>query len=179
MKNPFKKFIKQQVKLEFSTCGEVMIDGLPFAFGVESAGKASDKGLCVSISGDAVNDGRVTFSDVEYYENHGGKITVVKYDLKLVTKSDGKKIYQAKFSKIPITEKDTSVLFRKMTEEEVIQRINCEIAFKVTPHFNGDDTPEVMLTVYPYENLLTGSAVQWLNVTSDQDYFLHKYTKNK
>ena len=28
-----------------------MIDGLPFAFGVESAGKASDKGLCVSISG--------------------------------------------------------------------------------------------------------------------------------
>ena len=53
-----------------------MIDGLPFAFGVESAGKASDKGLCVSISGEAVNDGRVTFSNLEYYENHGGKITI-------------------------------------------------------------------------------------------------------
>ena len=93
-----------------------------------------------------------------------------------LTVSDGKKIYQAKFTKIPITEKDTSVLFRKLTEEEVVQRLNCEIAFKVTPHFSGEDTPEVMLTVYPYENMLTGSAVQWLKVTSDKDYFLHKYS---
>ena len=62
MKNPFAGLKKKQVKLQFSTCGEIMIDGLPFAFGVESAGKASDKGLCVSISGEAVNDGRVTFS---------------------------------------------------------------------------------------------------------------------
>ena len=56
MKNPFAGLKKKQVKLQFSTCGEIMIDGLPFAFGVESAGKASDKGLCVSISGEAVND---------------------------------------------------------------------------------------------------------------------------
>lgn len=176
MKNPFAGLKKKQVKLQFSTCGEIMIDGLPFAFGVESAGKASDKGLCVSISGEAVNDGRVTFSNLEYYENHGGKITLVKHGFSLVTKKDGKKIYQAKFTKIPITEKDTSVLFRKLTEEEVVQRLNCEIAFKVTPHFRGEDTPEVMLTVYPYENMLTGSAVQWLKVTSDKDYFLHKYS---
>ena len=104
------------------------------------------------------------------------KITLVKHGFSLVTKKDGKKIYQAKFTKIPITEKDTSVLFRKLTEEEVVQRLNCEIAFKVTPHFSGEDTPEVMLTVYPYENMLTGSAVQWLKVTSDKDYFLHKYS---
>ena len=44
MKNPFAGLKKKQVKLQFSTCGEIMIDGLPFAFGVESAGKASDKG---------------------------------------------------------------------------------------------------------------------------------------
>ena len=102
MKNPFAGLKKKQVKLQFSTCGEIMIDGLPFAFGVESAGKASDKGLCVSISGEAVNDGRVTFSNLEYYENHGGKITLVKHGFSLVTKKDGKKIYQAKFTKIPI-----------------------------------------------------------------------------
>ena len=100
----------------------------------------------------------------------------MKHGFSLVTKKDDKKIYQAKFTKIPITEKDTSVLFRKLTEEEVVQRLNCEIAFKVTPHFSGEDTPEVMLTVYPYENMLTGSAVQWLKVTSDKDYFLHKYS---
>lgn len=175
----FKGFSKKQVKLQFSTCGEIMIDGLPFAFGVESIGKASDKGLCVSVSGDAVDDGRVTFSDLEYYENHSGSVTVVKHGIKLVTKSDDKKIYQAKFSRIPIAEKDTSSFFHKVTEEDVIQRINCEIAFKVTPHYSGDDTPEVMLTVYPYENPLTGSAVEWIKVTSDKDYFLHKFSKGE
>ena len=95
------------------------------------------------------------------------------------SEKDGKKIYQAKFTKIPITEKDTSVLFRKLTEEEVVQRLNCEIAFKITPHYSGEDTPEVMLTVYPYENLLTGSAVEWLKVTSDRDYFIHKFSKGE
>ena len=50
MKNPFAGLKKKQVKLQFSTCGEIMIDGLPFAFGVESAGKASDKGYPVKLS---------------------------------------------------------------------------------------------------------------------------------
>ena len=94
MKNPFAGLKKKQVKLQFSTCGEIMIDGLPFAFGVESAGKASDKGLCVSISGEAVNDGRVTFSNLEYYENHGGKITLVKHGFSLVTKNLSGEVYQ-------------------------------------------------------------------------------------
>ena len=112
-----------------------MIDGLPFAFGWRVQGKRQTKGFAFRYLGEAVNDGRVTFSNLEYYENHGGKITLVKHGFSLVTKKDGKKIYQAKFTKIPITEKDTSVLFRKLTEEEVVQRLNCEIAFKVTPSF--------------------------------------------
>ena len=45
MKNPFAGFKKKQVKLQFSTCGEIMIDGLPFAFGVESVGKRQTKGF--------------------------------------------------------------------------------------------------------------------------------------
>ena len=99
MKNPFAGLKKKQVKLQFSTCGEIMIDGLPFAFGVESAGKASDKGLCVSISGEAVNDGRVTFSNLEYYENHGGKITLVKHGFSLVTKRTARKFIRRSLPK--------------------------------------------------------------------------------
>ena len=91
--------------------------------------------------------------------------------------------YNAKLRQMQMIDYDDQMIyalrildFRKLTEEEVVQRLNCEIAFKVTPHFSGEDTPEVMLTVYPYENMLTGSAVQWLKVTSDKDYFLHKYS---
>lgn len=175
-----KKAGLKQVKLEFATCGEIMIDGLSFSFGVESAGAASVKGLCVSVSGEAVDSGEVTFTDLQYHEQHGGNITVVKHDFPLVTKKDGKKIYQAKFTKIPITEYSSGAFFRKVTEQDVIDRINAQISFRVTPHYSGDGLPEIMLSVYPYENPLNGSATQWLNVTSDKDYFLHKFeNKNK
>ncbi len=175
-----KKAGLKHVRLEFATCGEIMIDGLIFSFGVESAGLASDKGLCVSISGESVDKGDITFTDLQYHEQHGGNITVVQHDFPLVTKRDGKKIYQARFTKIPITEYSGGAFFRKITEQDVIDRMNAQISFRVTPHYSGSGLPEIMLSVYPYENPLNGSATQWLKVTSDKDYFLHKLeNKNK
>lgn len=180
LKDKFSKAVKiKGVKLQFAACGEVMIDGLPFAFGVESAGKASDKGICVSISGDAVDSGEVTFSNLQFHEMHGGKVTVVKHDFPLVKKKDGKKIYQAKFSKIPLTEFSTGAFFRKITEQEVIDRLNAQLSFRVTPHYSGSETPEVMLTVYPIEDPVMGSCVEWKKVTSDKDYFIHKFRQEK
>lgn len=172
-------FGKKQVKLDFATCGEVFIDGLTFSFGVESAGARSDKGLCISISGEAIDNGSVTFSNLEYHEKLSGGITVVKHDFPKITKKDGKQIYQARFQKIPIPEAGNYSFFHKTTEDEVLSRINSEINFKVTPHYTGNEMPELMLTVYPYENPLTGSAVQWIKCTADQDYFLHKFKKQE
>lgn len=170
----FKKLFSKNVEVRFSTCGEIMIDGLPFSFGAESVGKESDKGVCVSISGDAVDSGEVTFSNLEYHEKHGGNITVVKMPLKKIVKKDGKSLYRAEFTKIKLTEYSNGPLFHKVTEDDVLNRMNSEISFRVTPHYSGNDTPEIMLTIYPYENAITGSAVEWLKVTSDKDYFLHK-----
>jgi hypothetical protein len=175
--NVLKKMNEQQVKLRFCTCGEIMIDGLPFTFGVESIGRESQKGLCVTLSGEAVDNGQVTFSDLEYHEMHGGNVTIVKHDFPLVKKKDGKKIYQAKFSKIPIIQCQPSGFFRKTTEEDIINQVNAQLSFRVTPHYSGSDNPEVMLSVYPYENPMTGSATEWKNVTSDQDYFYHRLKK--
>lgn len=184
MKNPFsgfniglKNLTASQVSLEFCTCGEIMIDGLPFSFGVESAGKASNQGLCVSVSGEAVDKGEVTFTDLQFHEIHGGNITIVKHSFPLVTKKDGKKIYQAKFTQIPIVECTKGSFFKKTTEQDIINRMNAQISFRVTPHYSGKDMPEVMLSVYPYENPLTGSATEWKKVTADKDYFLHRIKK--
>ena len=168
---------KKQVSLRFSTCGEVMIDGLAFSFGVESSGKASEKGLCVAISGDDIDNGRITFSGLTRNCYVKGKLQPVRYDLKLITKSDGKRIYQARFPEIKIPDAIDSKPFKKVSEQDMINRMNNEISFKVTPHFSGDDMPEIMLTVYPFENVLTGSAAMWLKVTSDTDYFVHKIRK--
>lgn len=169
----------KEVKLIYASCGEIMIDGLPFSFSVESAGLESAKGLTVAISGEDVDNGKITFSKLEYHEMHNGKVTVVEKDFPLITKKDGKKIYSAKFLKIPLTEFTTGPLFHKTTEEEIIQRVNSAISFNVTPHYSGEDEPEVMLTVYPNENALNGSCVEWRKVTSDKDYFIHKYRQEK
>ena len=161
------------VKLAFAACGKVLIDSLRFSFSVTSDGKASQKGLCVSFSGEAIDSGAVTLTDFEWIENRRGKTVVHKVDMPLVTKKDGKRIYQAKFPHIHIPDASQRIGENQTMEEALSSIISKDIRFKVTPHYSGDGEPEVMLNVYPYENALTGSCTQWLKVTADHDWFEH------
>lgn len=161
------------VKLAFAACGKVLIDSLRFSFSVTSDGKASVKGLCVSFSGEAIDSGEVTLTDFEWIENRRGKNVVHKVDMPLTAKKDGKRIYQAKFPHIHISDASHRIGENQTIEDALSSIISKDIRFKVTPHYTGDGEPEVMLNVYPYENALTGSCTQWLKCTSDQDWFEH------
>lgn len=162
--------------LKMISCGEIMIDRLPYTFSLQNIGAASNEGLIVSLSGDDIDSGRVRFTDLTFQRISNGKTEWVRYDLPLVTKNDGKRIYQARFGSISLSEFDPSVA---STEEEFLGVLSTQLTFRVTPLFNGDDTPEIMLSVYPLGDPLTGSATEWKKVTSDQDYFLHKLKKGK
>lgn len=189
MKNPFKGLTKgiknltaPQVKLKFSTCGEVLIDGLPFSFGVQSNGIASEKGLVAAISGEAVSSGKLTFDKIELSVLSGGTVKTISRKLEKVTKKDGKKIYQARFPElvIPAAMKSGALSgFRKMSEDEFMAQLNAEISFKVTPKYKEPEESEVMITVYPIENPLGGLAVSWKNCTSDKDWFKNKFANKK
>ncbi len=165
------------VKLAFAACGKILIDGLRFSFSVTSDGKPSDRGLCVSFSGDAINSGEVKLTDLEYLENKGGKVVPKKIPMPLITKKDGKRIYQAKLTQIDIPDASKRIADGQTLEATLSSIISKDIQFKVTPHYSGDDEPEIMLNVYPYENALTGSCTQWLKVTADQDWFEHNLGK--
>ena len=162
--------------LKMISCGEIMIDRLPYTFSLQNIGAASKEGLIVSLSGDDIDSGRVRFTDLTFQRISNGKTEWVRYDLPLVTKNDGKRIYQARFGSISLSEFDPSVA---STEEEFLGVLSTQLTFRVTPLFDGDDTPEIMLSVYPLGDPLTGSATEWKKVTSDQDYFLHKLKKGK
>ncbi|WP_124097931.1 hypothetical protein [Ruminococcus sp. Marseille-P6503] len=175
LKKELKSINKPQVKLKFSACGEILIDGLPFAFGVESDGISSEQGLTVSLSGEAVDKGRLTFDTIELYILNNEASPAVK-KLEAVTKKDGKKIYRARFPevKIPTSQKQSFFSFgRRLSENEFLQRLSSEISFKTVPHYKGAEEAEVMITVYPNENPLNGLAVSWKNCTSDKDWFVH------
>lgn len=157
--------------LKMIGCGEIMINELPFSFSMQNIGAASDAGICVTISGEAVDSGVVRFTDFTYMKNVNGKAMPERYDLPLVKKADGKMIYQAKFTDIKLPEFDPSVA---TTKEEFLGVLSTQLTFRVTPLYDGEGLPEVMLSVYPFGDPITGSATEWKRVTSDQDYFLHK-----
>ena len=92
------------VKLDFAACGKILIDSLRFSFSITSDGKASNKGLCVSFSGEAIDSGEVQLKDLEIMEQRKGKLVPRKVSMPLVTKKDGKKIYQAKLRDLKISD---------------------------------------------------------------------------
>ncbi len=162
--------------LKMVGCGEIMINELPFSFSMQNIGAASDAGICITISGDAVDSGIVRFTDLTYMKNVNGKTVPERYDLPLVKKSDGKMIYQAKFTDIKLPEFDSSVA---TTKEEFLGVLATQLTFRVTPLYKGNGLPEIMLSVYPFGDPLTGSATEWKRVTADQDYFLHKLKRGR
>ena len=161
------------VKLDFAACGKILIDSLRFSFSITSDGKASNKGLCVSFSGEAIDSGEVQLKDLEIMEQRKGKLVPRKVSMPLVTKKDGKKIYQAKLRDLKISDAAQRVAKGQTIEDALSSIISKDISFKVTPIYSGDEEPEIMLNIYPYENALTGSCTKWLKCTSDRNWVEH------
>lgn len=185
MKNPFSRpgqFLKKlndpQPKLKISSCGEILIDGLPFSFTVASAGSASDKGLVVSFSGEAVDKGIVTFEKIEAVTACGQTAEKTEKNPEFITKKDGKRIYQTRFTDLPIPAAAKSPGFRlKRRREDFFKSVSSEIAFRTVPHYSLSEECEIMITVYPIAAPLNGLSVIWKSCTSDKDYFTHRDMK--
>ena len=158
-------------KVRFAACGGVLIDGLPFAFSVASDGAASSKGFCVSFSGEAVEDGRLTFDVIELRTFKNGRSTLQKKKLAKIVKTDGKHIYQARFPGLELLDTTAKKEKGKSREEQFLGDIASTYSFKVFPHYSGDEDTEVMITCYPFEDPIGGLAVEWKPCTSDKDWF--------
>lgn len=157
--------------LTFCSLGAAMINGLPFSFVIDNIGGPSDKGLCVAVSGDAVSEGKLTASEIELSGLIGGKQTAIKKKLTLVEKKDGKKILQAKFSGLHIA---SGLKVKETDEERFSRKMKNQLKFSFTPKYDCESDAEVMLTVYPYENILNGAASKWRYACRDEGS-LEKY----
>lgn len=182
----FTKLFKRKtpaVKLSFSSSGDVLADSNPFLFTVSSIGKASDKGFLISISGDAVNDGSLRLDKIELHRLKGVKFEVAKYGLKRTAKKDGGYAYQLSLKNFHLPEGESSfqgILNLKGTSRRSeLSKIENEIQFKLTPSYSGDKTSEILIGVFPYENILDGAASKWVKVTPDKDYFKKIYENNE
>lgn len=162
---------KRGVKVRFSSCGKVLIDGLPFSFSVSSAGDASNKGIVVSFSGEPVEKGELELGTIEMHSFKNSRARSETKKLAKIVKSDGKHIYQAKFPGAVL--ENFAPTGKKAGEGEFLDDISSQYTFKVTPSYKQETEGEIMLTVYPIEDPLAGLAVEWKKCTSDKDWFEH------
>lgn len=177
---------KAQVKLGFSTIGDIIIDGFGFSFGIESLGKASKEGFLVSVSGDAVDKGLLTLDKLELHILNGGTFKIRSYNFSKVSKKDGGYAYQVAFKGFGIAEKysfknsglSSLMPDKKMSEMEnemMMDRIAKEIMFKFTGKYSSKTPSEALIAVIPYENVIGGIASRWVKVTSDRDHYKKLY----
>lgn len=160
----------QSVKVRIAVCGKVMIDGLPFGFSAASAGKASNKGIVVSFSGEPVENDTLKLSTIEMKYTRFGRAHSETKKLQRIEKKDGKHIYQVKFPSAVLEDEDSG---GNSDSEMFLSDVASTYNFKLTPEYKEPDEGEVMITVYPIEEPLTGLAVEWRNCTSDKDWFEH------
>lgn len=174
MSNFFKK-VKNEVEkqygignmtsLRFVGLGAAMIHGLPFKFDIDNIGEESDKGFCIAISGDAIENGSFTAKEITLSGFFNGRQTTIKKKLSLIEKKDGKHIYQAKFSEIKL---QSGLGLDDDDEKRFEQKLKRQLHFCFTPCYTDTQDGEVMLTVYPYANVLEGAASKWRNVCADE-----------
>ncbi|MBE6836391.1 MAG: hypothetical protein E7509_00100 [Ruminococcus sp.] len=155
-----------------------MVDSCSYLFSIESTGSASSKGFFISISGDAVDDGTAKFDSIELHRLKGIKFEVTKYGLKKLEKKEGGFTYQLSLRNFDIPEKGNCGflgLFKKDDSLSDMNRIEKEIQFKLNVSYSGDKESDVLIGVFPYENVISGAASKWVTISPDKDYFKKIY----
>ncbi len=164
-----RKFMGNDVKLRLLQNSGIMINGLEFTFMGESIGRGSSKGFAVSLTCDEIDKDRLRFSTITMTAGSGVKNKSITKRLERIKKSDGKYAYQAKFPNIQIPEAEDLNGMDKL--ERLMAGTNNQFVFKLTPHYEGEKECEVMITLYPYESVLTGAATLYKKVTSNTNYY--------
>lgn len=166
-----------EVSLGFSSIGKAMADSCPFIFSVESTGKRSDRGFMLAVSGEAVDNGSLKLDMVELHRLKGNKFEISKYGFKRTEKKDGGFAYQLSLKNFFIPEGNFRRGFKKADKgRNEMDRISKEIQFKFVPKYSGGKSCDVLIGIFPYENIISGGASQWIKLSPDKDCLKKIYT---
>ena len=170
-----RRFMGNDVKLRLLQNSGIMINGLEFTFMGESIGRESNKGFAVSITGDEIDKDRLRLSTITMTAGSGAKNTSITKKLTRIQKSDGKYAYQAKLPNTYIPEAEDMSGMHKL--EQLMAGSKNQFVFKLTPFYEGEKETEVMITLFPYESVLTGAATLYKKVTSNTNYYADSLKK--
>ena len=166
---------KNRVALTKSSCGAVMIDGLTFTVSVESDGAANNKGVILTLSGDAVENGEFTVDMIDVVYPAGKGTKTIKRKPELYKKKDGGQVYRLNCPEINIPEcADPKAMYNTpRTEEQMMSGASRQIVFRFTPRCKMSGEAEIMINIYPAVNPLDGACTEWVKATADREFFEH------
>ena len=169
------RFMGNDVKLRLLQNSGIMINGLEFTFMGESVGRESSKGFAVSLTCNEIDRNRLRFSTITMTAGSGIKNKSITKKLERIKKSDGKYAYQAKFPGTFIPEAEN--MSGKDKLEQLLAGSSNQFVFKLTPFYEGEEECEVMITLYPFESVLTGAATLYKKVTSNPNFYADSLKK--
>lgn len=161
----FKKKRASAPKLKLSAFGEKIYNGMLYSVSIENCGAESTKGFCLSIAGDAVDNGGLTVKKLQIHRIEGIKATVKEIPFVRVEKKSGGIAFMARaeneYLPYAITLKGFEFPTEKRAEELMVARLQNEISLKFVCSYTDDIEREVLITVFPFENVLTGADCAW------------------
>lgn len=148
---------KQMPKIRLSALGEKMYNTLTYSVTIENVGKRSDKGFSLSLAGDAVDNGGLRAKEL-VIQRMGAVKETVPFDK--VIKKDGRIAYIAKADNktLPSCNETDE---KRGTEQFFVESMKKQITLRFECIYDDSKEREVLLTVFPHEDVLTGADSVW------------------
>jgi hypothetical protein len=148
---------QQMPKIKLSALGEKMYNTLTYSFSIMNIGGETKNGFSVSLAGEAVDEGGLRAKELVIQRMNALKETV---PFEKVIKKDGRIAYIAKAAEQTLKScKETEA--KRGTEQYFIESMQKQITLRFECIYDDTKDREVLLTVFPHDDILTGADSVW------------------
>lgn len=167
--------LPDSVKLEINAAGKVLINSLVYTVGFQSIGKPSGKGFALSVAGEGVKNGlELDWAELHYFKN--GKEKVIKKRFETSKNKSDEKVFILRMSEIALPSGNTDYSFGEQNKQKLfMEQTLTQFTIKFSGTYTHEQDSELLVTVYPYENVIEGASSKWIDCTHDESYFERKF----
>lgn len=167
--------LPESVKLELNVAGTVLINSFVYTIGFQSIGKPSSKGFALSVAGEGVKNGlELEWAELHYFKN--GKEKTLKKRFETSKNKSNEKVFMLRMSEIALPSGNANSTFGEQNKQKVfMEQTLTQFTIKFSGTYTNKQDSELLVTVYPYENIIEGASSKWIECTCDESYFERKF----
>lgn len=161
---------KSLPKIKLTALGKKLYNGLTYSVSIENTGASTQKGFCLSLAGDAVDNGGLKAKTLYLRRLNGNEVVEIPFER--VTKKDGNIALMAKAEGefLGGVGKSQMLAFpsEEKSQEYFLDSLSKQVSLKFDVEYRDSTEREVLITVFPYDNVITGTDSVWRTATSEE-----------